>query len=216
MPTLEGDLVMVSSRPTLVQRLESWYERQCNGEWEHGWGIDIGTFAVPKWHFAVELRDTKLEWHRTKWEEVRVDRDDWHCFRFTSGSYESIGTLASLPRMIGDFLAAADAKDGIASDDSEGGDCVLTWLCGWLAARFPDQPPQEPVFHLGTLDNPGWDLRLDLRSLGLSSVVTTKFSDERTETDWIHVWPSTGRFEAVGGARNLEEILNAARRIATS
>jgi hypothetical protein len=32
---------------SVLQRLTDWYSRQCNGEWEHGYGFHIGTLDNP-------------------------------------------------------------------------------------------------------------------------------------------------------------------------
>ena len=42
--------------------LENWYSRQCNGDWEHGFGVDISTIAirVVSGHWLDEHRNRKL------------------------------------------------------------------------------------------------------------------------------------------------------------
>lgn len=44
----------------VLERLERWYAAQCNGDWEHTYGITIETLDNPGWTFKVELRDTYL------------------------------------------------------------------------------------------------------------------------------------------------------------
>ncbi|MGT2440121.1 Imm53 family immunity protein [Bradyrhizobium betae] len=44
----------------VLERLERWYAAQCNGDWEHTYGITIETLDNPGWSFKVELRDTYL------------------------------------------------------------------------------------------------------------------------------------------------------------
>jgi hypothetical protein len=38
--------------------LQRWYVAQCNGEWEHSYGIEIGTLDNPGWSLRVDLKDT--------------------------------------------------------------------------------------------------------------------------------------------------------------
>src|SRR3954466_15801164 len=41
--------------------LEEWYAAQCDGEWEHGYGISIETLDNPGWWIKVDLVGTRLE-----------------------------------------------------------------------------------------------------------------------------------------------------------
>ena len=44
----------------LLRQLERWYSAQCNGDWEHTYGLTIETVDNPGWYFKVELTDTYL------------------------------------------------------------------------------------------------------------------------------------------------------------
>ncbi len=57
--------------------LEKWYRQQCNGDWEHAWGIKIETLDNPGWKIAINLNETRAE-HRIL-QRVRIQRleDDW-------------------------------------------------------------------------------------------------------------------------------------------
>lgn len=41
--------------------LEDWYSDQCDGDWEHQNGIDIGNIDNPGWTLKVDLTGTSLE-----------------------------------------------------------------------------------------------------------------------------------------------------------
>jgi Immunity protein 53 len=43
-----------------LEWLCDWFASQCNGDWEHGFGITIGTLDNPGWSFRVDLTDTPL------------------------------------------------------------------------------------------------------------------------------------------------------------
>jgi len=60
-----------------ISSLERWYLSQCNGEWEHGFGVHIDTLDNPGWTVRINLRDTKKQDAVLK--RVRVDRseNDW-------------------------------------------------------------------------------------------------------------------------------------------
>jgi hypothetical protein len=46
---------------TLLTRLQNWYKTNCNGDWEHSWGISIGTLDNPGWTIKINLTDTPLD-----------------------------------------------------------------------------------------------------------------------------------------------------------
>lgn len=45
----------------LIKRLQKWYISECNGDWEHTYGVQIGTLDNPGWIVDINLNDTALE-----------------------------------------------------------------------------------------------------------------------------------------------------------
>jgi hypothetical protein len=41
--------------------LMQWYVGQCDNDWEHTYGVEIGTLDNPGWSLKVDLRETALE-----------------------------------------------------------------------------------------------------------------------------------------------------------
>jgi hypothetical protein len=63
-----------------LRALEAWYARNCDGDWEHSFGVSIETLDNPGWAVRVDLAETALAGR--PFETVRIDRapDDWlHC-----------------------------------------------------------------------------------------------------------------------------------------
>jgi hypothetical protein len=61
---------------------------------------------------------------------------------------------------------------------------------------------------IGTLDNPGWKIEVDLQDTGLETRTFDPFSVERSETDWVHASREGEKFHVFGGPSNLEEMIN--------
>jgi hypothetical protein len=40
--------------------LQRWYVAQCDSEWEHGFGVEIGTLDNPGWCIRIDLNHTAL------------------------------------------------------------------------------------------------------------------------------------------------------------
>ena len=43
-----------------LQRLQIWYRSQCNGDWEHSFGVEITTLDNPGWMLKIDLAETVL------------------------------------------------------------------------------------------------------------------------------------------------------------
>jgi hypothetical protein len=50
-----------------LKELERWYLSNCDGDWEHSFGITITTIDNPGWRIDISLRETS-------WEDIRCDR----------------------------------------------------------------------------------------------------------------------------------------------
>ena len=90
-----------------VARLQAWYARQCDGDWEYQYGVTIETSDSPGWEVIVDLTDTDLKGvSYTPVDEnglrCRVERDKW----------KGTGDPLQLERLIEEFLSWAEKHDG--------------------------------------------------------------------------------------------------------
>lgn len=62
---------------------------------------------------------------------------------------------------------------------------------------------------IGTLDNPGWTLEVDLRETELAgcSFEPLGRGDAEDDSDWIHCKVEQEKFMGAGGSKNLTELL---------
>jgi hypothetical protein len=60
-----------------VQFMQSWYQAQCNGVWEHSNGVTIETLATPGWHVTIDLAETALEGRTMREFTARRSERDW-------------------------------------------------------------------------------------------------------------------------------------------
>jgi hypothetical protein len=57
-----------------------WYLSQCDGDWEHSYGVKIDNVDNPGWTLTVDLRDTSLEhrpFARIEHGEPAEDLEEW-------------------------------------------------------------------------------------------------------------------------------------------
>ena len=85
---------------TPLQQLQSWYESQCDGDWEHSYGIEIETLDNPGWWLSVDLVDT--QWAELSQERIIVRRtdSDWVQTEITDGKFIGAGGPANLSELI--------------------------------------------------------------------------------------------------------------------
>lgn len=99
---------MVSS----ITQLQHWYFSNCNGDWEHEYGVAIDTLDNPGWSLKVELTGTPCEGRDLARSTVGdQDTDDsWHVRWVADNEYNAAGGALMLDTMIDDFLRWANAK----------------------------------------------------------------------------------------------------------
>ena len=61
----------------VLAELERWYLAQCDEEWEHNYGVVIGTLDNPGWQVSVDLIDTPLDTMPYERAEAHRTEDDW-------------------------------------------------------------------------------------------------------------------------------------------
>jgi len=84
-----------------IAALEQWYSSQCNGDWEHQFGLKIETLDNPGWSVTIDLVETELE--DKPFPELRdnyEDEDDWMRCRRTATAFEGV----SGPHRLADIL----------------------------------------------------------------------------------------------------------------
>jgi hypothetical protein len=98
----------------LVQ-LQEWYLSQCNGDWEHTYGVSIGTLDNPGWTFEVELAESELDgkhFATVKHGETAdslEDNQDWFVCELKNNKFVAAGGPEKLNDMIEVFLKWASS-----------------------------------------------------------------------------------------------------------
>lgn len=97
--------------------LERWYMEQCDGDWEHSYGVKIDTLDNPGWKVEIEL-------HETEWADLVVDRVivsrselDWFQYEVGNGKFLGMSGLGKLEHLVAMFLAVIGRPVIASSDD---------------------------------------------------------------------------------------------------
>lgn len=86
-----------------LQRLQNWYKLQCNGDWEHSYGIKISTLDNPGWCVTVDLEMTPLETLKLEVEH-HVSELEWYIIAAKDSKYIAYGDFQKLEFLIAYFL----------------------------------------------------------------------------------------------------------------
>jgi len=90
--------------------LQKWYHSQCDGDWEHGEGISIGTLDNPGWTIEISLRGTDLEGRDFRehaygvGENAQTSGEEWLTCKVEENVFKAFGGPFKLEEMIGVFL----------------------------------------------------------------------------------------------------------------
>lgn len=84
-------------------RIQNWYQTNCNGNWEHSYGISIQTIDNPGWNIKIDLSETSLEnlEFSTKIDNGSVD---WMIISAKDKVFEAFCDPGKLTTVLGVFL----------------------------------------------------------------------------------------------------------------
>ena len=85
----------------VLAQLQEWYSAQCDGEWEHSFGVRIDTLDNPGWSVEIDLPISISESMDFKVE--RGDSDWMHCF-IKDSKFHGHGDPSKLESIITYFL----------------------------------------------------------------------------------------------------------------
>ena len=88
---------------SVINWLEEWYKSNCDGEWEHLFGVRIDTLDNPGWSITIDLEDTTSE--SKDFKMIRFDNgdDDWMFCRVENNAFKGSGDPNKLNQILGIF-----------------------------------------------------------------------------------------------------------------
>lgn len=92
----------------------------------------------------------------------------------------------------------------------------IKWLQDWYSQNCINKWEHFYGIEIGTLDNPGWYVNIDLRETKYQNLGMEKIEREIREDDWIVCEIVNGVFRGFGDNCKLEEILNIFINLVTS
>jgi len=95
---------------TTIEQIQNWYNAQCNGDWEHTFGIHISTLDNPGWTVDIDLTETEVENKEFK-PIINLEPElDWiHC-RIENNKFKGRGGPEKLEEILLVFLKWVNNK----------------------------------------------------------------------------------------------------------
>ena len=91
-----------------LKSLSDWYLAQCDGDWEHRWGLSITTLDNPGLALKVNLAGTPLEELEFDRVDVEMDTEDrWYTCWKEDSEFHGAGAPTRIEDVIECFLGWA-------------------------------------------------------------------------------------------------------------
>jgi len=84
---------------------------------------------------------------------------------------------------------------------------VLVWLQKWYQAECDGDWEHENIISIESLDNPGWQVRIDLKYTVLENITIESIMNEVDDNDWWFFEIKNDVYRAAGDPNKLEIML---------
>ncbi len=89
---------------SVTNELEAWLRAQCDGDWEHSYGISIESTDNPGWHVEIDLRETAWANREIPFQREERSLTDWVQFQVKEAKFVGSGGVENLTEVLRRFL----------------------------------------------------------------------------------------------------------------
>ena len=179
----------------LIEVLQRWYISQCDGDWEHAYGISIAAIHSSEWRVLIngifDKKPISIEYKRAK--------VDWIHVKATESEFDGHGGIGNLREIL---ILAFDWLQLNQDNSNKEVDVQTSNLIEDL------QKWHTYSVMIGNIDNPGW--KLEINKVSAKKPVNITIDRDEEGFDWIRVTATEYEFIGYGGAANLKEMLTLA------
>jgi hypothetical protein len=98
-----------------LEWLDEWYQRQCNGTWEHSQGVHLRSLDNPGWHLSISLAGTSAENASPQKISLDTPAGDWITCSISADRFDGSGDPRKLEQIIGVFRKWVDTPPAVSS-----------------------------------------------------------------------------------------------------
>lgn len=99
-----GEILEMNQKNCTLLKLQDWYFSQCNGDWEHEYGISIKNLDNPGWFVKIDLEETYLEDRVFNNVLQERSKNDWIQCEIKENKFEGMGGPFNLKEILQTFL----------------------------------------------------------------------------------------------------------------
>jgi hypothetical protein len=87
-----------------LTELQEWYLAQCDGDWEHSYGVTVTTLDNPGWDLRIDLHGTAAAGRVFERQTTHRTEDDWLVCRLDGETFHAAGGPGNLREALRVFL----------------------------------------------------------------------------------------------------------------
>lgn len=95
--------------PDNLEWLEDWYQRQCDGDWEHNQGLRLESLRRPGWRLTINLEGTTAQDAVPNHLSLDTSGEEWINCSISADRFEGAGDPRRLEQIIGIFRRWVEA-----------------------------------------------------------------------------------------------------------
>lgn len=90
----------------------AWYRNHCDGDWEHQYGVHIGTIDNPGWEVRIDLAHTEMENLELGYKLIEISDSGWFGYSVKNKVFVGAGDPAKLEALLNAFKEIASQRPG--------------------------------------------------------------------------------------------------------
>ena len=94
---------------SIIKWIENWLASQCDGDWEHEYGIKIYTTSNPGWTILIDLEYTGIENLNIDVGTIEKGEDDWFFYHIKNKKFTASGDTSKLEFLLMQFKEIAES-----------------------------------------------------------------------------------------------------------
>lgn len=92
----------------ILNWIQDWYLSECNGDWEHTYGILIETVDNPGWFITINIEETSIEKAKINSVSIENSETDWYFYKIEDFKYKASGDPSKLKFLLEKFKDIAE------------------------------------------------------------------------------------------------------------
>ncbi len=97
---------------SVLNWIQDWYSSQCDGHWEHTYGVTIGTTDNPGWSISIDISNTELEGMEVPYRLIEKSDENWFGLKVENNLFRAFGDPSKLEFLLLEFKRMAEDPNG--------------------------------------------------------------------------------------------------------